>query len=67
VNHHSPKSMFEIGAGKADITAFNIGVGMLGYGRYFNIVKGVETNLYARAFVFRDTLTGQKFALGRLF
>ena len=55
--------MFEIGAGKADITAFKLGVGMLGYGMYYNIVKGVETNLYARAFVFRDTLTGRKFAL----
>ena len=55
--------MYEIGVGKADITAFKLGVGMMGYGMYFNIVKGVETDLFARAVVFRDTTTGKKVAL----
>lgn len=55
--------MYEVGVGKADITAFKLGVGMMGYGMYFNIVKGVETDLYARAVVIRDTATGKKVAL----
>ncbi len=55
--------MYEIGVGKADITLFKLGVGMMGYGMYFNIVKGVETDLFARAVVIRDTTTGKKVAL----
>ena len=55
--------MYEIGVGKADITAFKLGVGMMGYGMYFNIVKGLETDLFARAAVIRDTTTGKKVAL----
>lgn len=52
--------MYKIGAAKADITAFKLGVGMMGYGMYFNIVKGVETDLYARAYVLEDDSTGRK-------
>jgi len=55
--------MYEVGVAKADITAFKLGVGMMGYGMYFNIVKGVETDLFARAVVFRDKTTGKKMAL----
>lgn len=55
--------MYEVGVGKADITAFKLGVGMMGYGMYYNIVKGVETDLFARAMVIRDTTTGKKIAL----
>lgn len=55
--------MYEIGVGKADITAFKLGVGMMGYGMYFNIVKGLETDLFARAAVIRDTSTGKKVVL----
>jgi neutral ceramidase len=55
--------MYEIGVGKVDITAFKLGVGMMGYGMYFNVVKGVETDLFARAAVFHDTTTGKKVAL----
>lgn len=55
--------MYEVGAGKADITVFKLGVGMMGYGMYYNIVKGVETDLFARALVIRDTTTGKKVAL----
>jgi neutral ceramidase len=52
--------MYKIGAAKADITAFKLGVGMLGYGMYYNIVKGVETDLYARAYVLEDDKSGRK-------
>ena len=55
--------MYEVGVAKADITAFKLGVGMMGYGMYFNIVKGVETDLFARAVVIRDSSTGKKVAL----
>lgn len=40
-----------IGAGKADITAFKKGVGMMGYGMFHQYVEGVETPLHARAIV----------------
>ncbi|HEY0262734.1 MAG TPA: neutral/alkaline non-lysosomal ceramidase N-terminal domain-containing protein, partial [Chitinophagales bacterium] len=43
--------MFLIGLGKADITAYKKGVGMLGYAMYFHTMEGIETSLYARAFV----------------
>ena len=46
--------MFLIGAAKTDITAFKKGVGMLGYGLYFNTMEAIETPLYARAFVLKD-------------
>lgn len=52
--------MFEVGVGKADITVRQIGVGMMGYGMYRNIVLDVDAPIYARAFVFRDSNTGRK-------
>jgi neutral ceramidase len=52
--------MFQIGAAKTDITAFKKGVGMLGYGLYFNTMEEVETPLYARTFVIQDTDAGSK-------
>lgn len=55
--------MYEVGVAKADITAFKLGVGMLGYGMFYNIVKGVETDLFARAVVIRDTTTDKKVVL----
>ncbi|MGB1317464.1 MAG: neutral/alkaline non-lysosomal ceramidase N-terminal domain-containing protein, partial [Flavobacteriales bacterium] len=55
--------MYEVGVAKADITAFKLGVGMMGYGMYFNIVKGVETDLFSRAVVIRDATTGKKVVL----
>lgn len=54
--------MFEVGTGKADITVDKKGVGMMGYGMYRNIVLGVETPIYARALVFRDSKSGKKLA-----
>ena len=52
--------MFLIGAAKTDITAFKKGVGMLGYGLYFNTMEEVETPLYARTFVYVDPGTQSK-------
>jgi len=46
--------MLQLGVGKADITAFKEGVGMLGYGMYYNIMEEIETSLYARAMVFKN-------------
>lgn len=46
--------MLQIGRAKADITAFKEGVGMLGYGIYYNIMESVETPLFARAFIFKN-------------
>jgi neutral ceramidase len=46
--------MFLIGLGKADITAFERGSGMLGYGMYSHIALDVETPLFARAYVIQD-------------
>jgi neutral ceramidase len=45
--------MLEIGASKVDITIFKENVGMLGYGIYYNVVKGIATPIYVRAFVLR--------------
>lgn len=55
--------MYHIGVAKSDITAFKLGVGMMGYGMYFNIVKGVDTNLFARAVVIKDPQSGRKVAM----
>ena len=54
--------MFEVGTGKADITGYKPGVGMLGYGMFNNRVNGVETKLYARAFVIKDLSSNKKIA-----
>lgn len=50
---------FDIGASKAEITPKLKGMSMLGYGNPDNIVKGVETPIYARCFYFVDK-SGQK-------
>lgn len=52
--------MLEIGTGKADITAFKRGVGMLGYGLATHIMLDVETPLYSRAYVFYDPETKKR-------
>ncbi len=44
----------EVGTGKAPITAFHKGAGMMGYGMHFNFADGVDTELHARAFMFRE-------------
>jgi neutral ceramidase len=40
-----------VGSAKTDITYFKEGLGMLGYGRPFHRMKGVETPIHARAIV----------------
>ncbi|MBL4658395.1 MAG: neutral/alkaline non-lysosomal ceramidase N-terminal domain-containing protein, partial [Flavobacteriales bacterium] len=54
--------MIEVGSGKADITAFVKGVGMMGYGMADQTVLDVETPLTCRAFVFQDSESGKKLA-----
>ena len=54
--------MIEAGTGKADITAFKKGVGMMGYGQYAQKVEAIESNLFARAYVFRYSDIGKKVA-----
>lgn len=49
--------MMQIGAAKADITAFFKDAGMLGYAMYFHIMKDIETPLTARAYVFQNDET----------
>lgn len=44
----------KVGIAKSDITAYKEGVAMLGYGQPANIMKRVETKLYARAFIFKN-------------
>lgn len=55
--------MFLIGLGKADITAYKKGAGMLGYAMYFHTMEGIETPLNARAFVIVDPQTQTKQAI----
>lgn len=52
--------MFLAGTGKGDITAFKQGVGMLGYGIYYNTMESVATPLSARCFIFIDKTNAQK-------
>lgn len=44
----------QVGIAKSDITAYKEGVAMLGYGQPANIMKSIETRLYARAFIFKN-------------
>lgn len=54
--------MYLIGVSKTDITAFVKGVGMMGYGMWFNKVQGVETPIYARAFVIEHETSNKRVA-----
>lgn len=47
-------SIYQIGLGKADMTAFIPGVGMMGYGQFHNVVKDIGTGLLARAVVIQE-------------
>ena len=44
----------QIGCAKYDITVFKKGVGMLGYGMFFNKMKDIATPLFCRAFSFKN-------------
>ena len=55
--------MIKVGQSKVDITCYKEGVGMMGYGMYYQVVKGIKTPLYARTFVFEDAENGKQFAM----
>jgi len=55
--------MFLIGIGKADITAFERGAGMLGYAMHSHVALNVETPLFARAYVIQDIEKQNKIAI----
>lgn len=44
--------MYKIGVSKTDVTYFKDDTGMLGFGRHFHRMHGVETPQYARGFAF---------------
>ncbi len=46
--------MYKVGAAKVDITCFQKGSVMLGYGRPFHQMKDVETPIYSRAIVIEN-------------
>jgi len=57
-----PSSLLEIGAAKVDITAFEPGMWMLGWGHPRNAIAGVGMPLHARAVVLRDPAQDRKVA-----
>ena len=50
---HLSTGVYDLGWAKEDITVFEPNLGMLGYGRPFHRLEGIETRQYARAYVFR--------------
>ncbi len=54
--------MYKIGVAKVNITAEVQNVGMMGYGNNQNIVKGVETPVFARAVVIESPNSRLRFA-----
>lgn len=57
-----PSKLLEIGAAKVDITAFEPGMLMLGWGHPRNAIAGVGMPLHARAVVLRDPVQDRKVA-----
>ncbi len=55
--------MYEIGIGKVEMPAYTEGVGMLGFGRPEQRVRGVRMPLHARAFAIRDPSTSSRVVL----
>jgi neutral ceramidase len=55
--------MLEIGAAKTEITVWEPGLGMMGWGMLENRCESVATPLHARAFVLRQGETGVRLAL----
>lgn len=55
--------MLEIGAAKHDITTWEPGLGMMGWGMLENRIERVATPLHARAFVLRDPESGMRLAI----
>ncbi len=55
--------MLEVGAAKSEITAYELRLGMMGWGMLENFVESVATPLHARAFVLRDPESGARQAI----
>ena len=55
--------MLEIGAARRDITTWEPGLGMMGWGMLENRIERVATPLHARAFVLRDPESGLRLAI----
>jgi neutral ceramidase len=55
--------MLEVGAAKADITVWEPGLGMMGWGMLENRCEHVTTPLHARAFVLHDPQSGARLAM----
>ena len=53
---------FEVGFAREDITAYEPGIAMLGWGMLYNRIDGVAAPLYSRAMVLRDPGTGASLA-----
>jgi neutral ceramidase len=53
--------VWKVGAAKADITYFEPGIGLLGWGSSRHVAYTVESSLYARAFVFETETEGPYF------
>ncbi len=58
----SATKTFEVGFARQDITAYEPGIAMLGWGMLYNRVDGVAEPLYARAMVLRDPSDGSMLA-----
>jgi neutral ceramidase len=55
--------MHEVGAAKGEITTWEPGLGMMGWGMLDNVAQSVATPLHARAFVVRDPESGVRLAI----
>ncbi len=53
--------MFQAGVSKVELEVYYPGVGMLGYGRAFNVIKGKLTPLYVRTVFFTEVGTSNRF------
>ncbi len=53
--------MWKVGAAKVDITYFEPGIGLLGWGNSRHVAHTVESSLYARAFAFETEQAGPYF------
>jgi neutral ceramidase len=52
--------MYLLGTSKKDITCNEEGIGMMGYGKETQIVKGLETPLMVRTFIIKDSDSDKK-------
>lgn len=59
-------SLLHVGAARSDITFFEPGMPMLGWGIQSNVSRGVHTPLQARVFVFHDTDADRRVVYGCL-